>query len=227
MNQIKTWQQRQAETGIGSVEAKDDEIRELRQAIEQAGKATPEHDALIAEMRVTAPIWEGYVGDMLRSAADKLEAYALAAPQMWTSAEQEVHDALCPALTGGKCSCSSSLATVDKAWSQFCGGIGRGPDAPYPGMIEAFEAHYGQSFTDKDWRNETGIWAAAWGYAVRQENAAPTVPAQAVVNQARLGMIDGLRMAQAIVELYGMKDDVIYRELQKQIDGIERGTNHD
>jgi hypothetical protein len=94
-------------------------------------------------------------------------------------------------------------------------------------MIEAFEAHYGQSFTDKDWRNETGIWAAAWGYAVRQENAAPTVPAQAVVNQARLGMIDGLRMAQAIVELYGMKDDVIYRELQKQIDGIERGTNHD
>ena len=41
MNQIKTWQQRQAETGIGSVEAKDDEIRDLRQAIEQAGKAEP------------------------------------------------------------------------------------------------------------------------------------------------------------------------------------------
>jgi hypothetical protein len=180
MNKIKTWQQRQAETGIGSVEAKDDEIRELRQAIEQAGKATPEHDALIAEMRVTAPIWEGYVGDMLRSAADKLEAYALAAPQMWTSAEQEVHDALCPALTGGKCSCSSSPATVDKAWSQFCGGIGRGPDAPYPGMIQAFEAHYGQSFTDKDWRNETGIWAAAWGYAVRRCNATPTAPAQSL-----------------------------------------------
>jgi hypothetical protein len=35
---IKTWQQRQAETGIGSIEAKDDEIRDLRQAIEQAGK---------------------------------------------------------------------------------------------------------------------------------------------------------------------------------------------
>ena len=42
MNQIKTWQQRQAETGIGSVEAKDDEIRELRQAIEQAD--VPETD---------------------------------------------------------------------------------------------------------------------------------------------------------------------------------------
>lgn len=56
----------------------------------------------------------------------------------------------------------------DKAWSQFCGDIGRGPDAPCPGMIEAFEDHYGQSFTDKDWRNEAGTWAAAWGYATRQ-----------------------------------------------------------
>jgi hypothetical protein len=43
-------------------------------------------------------------------------------------------------------------------------------------MIQAFEAHYGQSFTDKDWRNETGIWAAAWGYAVRRCNATPTAP---------------------------------------------------
>lgn len=92
------------------------------------------------------------LGDILKSAMDG----------------QEVHDALCPALTGGTCTCSTCPATVDKAWSKFCGGIGRGPDAPYPGMIEAFEAHYGQSFTDKDWRNETGIWAAAWGYAVRQ-----------------------------------------------------------
>ena len=33
---------------------------------------------------------------------------------------------------------------------------------------EAFEAHYGQSFTDKDWRNEASTWAAAWGYATRQ-----------------------------------------------------------
>ena len=79
----------------------------------------------------------------------------------------EMHDALCPALTGGKCACSESPTTVDKAWSQFCGEIGRGPDAPYPGMIEAFEAHYGQSFSDKDWRNETGVWAAAWVAASR------------------------------------------------------------
>jgi len=44
-------------------------------------------------------------------------------------------------------------------------------------MIEAFEAHYGQTFTDKDWRNETSIWAAAWGYAVRRCNVVPTAPA--------------------------------------------------
>lgn len=61
--------------------------------------------------------------------------------------------------------------TTDKAWSQFCGGIGRGPNAPYPGMIEAFETHYSQSFVDKDWRNETGVWAAAWGHATRQSIA--------------------------------------------------------
>jgi len=33
MNQIKTWQQRQAETGIGSIQAKEDEIDDLRAAL--------------------------------------------------------------------------------------------------------------------------------------------------------------------------------------------------
>lgn len=73
-----------------------------------------------------------------------------------------MHEAKCPALTGGKCNCPTSPVSIDNDWSQFCGGIGRGPDAPYPGMIEAFEAHYAQSFADRDWRNETGVWAAAW-----------------------------------------------------------------
>jgi hypothetical protein len=57
---------------------------------------------------------------------------------------------------------------VDEPGAQFCSGIGRGPNAAYPGMIEAFEVHYGQSFSDKDWRTETGIWAAAWRAAVKQ-----------------------------------------------------------
>lgn len=29
---------------------------------------------------------------------------------------------------------------------------------PYPGMSEAFEVHYGQSFVDPDWRNDTSIF---------------------------------------------------------------------
>jgi hypothetical protein len=47
---IKTWQQRQAETGIGSIEAKDDEIRDLRQAIEQAGKQKIEAIARVDDL---------------------------------------------------------------------------------------------------------------------------------------------------------------------------------
>jgi len=97
---------------------------------------------------------------------------APAAQQPQAEAVTEMHDALCPALTGGDCTCTPP-AIIDKAWAQFCGGIGRGPDAPYPGMIESFEAHYGQVFTDKDWREETGVWAAAWKAAKAHGEAAP------------------------------------------------------
>lgn len=54
---------------------------------------------------------------------------------------------------------------IDRTWVRFCG-----PDAPYPGMIEAFETHYGQSFRDKDWRTEAACWAAAWHKAVLVAN---------------------------------------------------------
>jgi hypothetical protein len=37
---------------------------------------------------------------------------------------------------------------------------------PLAGMIAAFEAKFGQSWTDKDWRTETSVWAAAWAAAV-------------------------------------------------------------
>lgn len=40
------------------------------------------------------------------------------------------------------------------------------------------------------------------------------------VTQARLGMQDGLAMALSVVELYGMKGDVIYREIAKLREGI-------
>ena len=41
-----------------------------------------------------------------------------------------------------------------------------GEDAQYPGMATAFEAHYGQSWTDPDWRKEAATWAAAWKAAL-------------------------------------------------------------
>ena len=51
---------------------------------------------------------------------------------------------------------------VKKAWKRFSDKLTHGPDAPYPGMVEAFEKHYGQSWTDKEWRDEARTWAAAW-----------------------------------------------------------------
>ena len=80
--------------------------------------------------------------------------------------EPETHDAKCPALTGGDCICNRHHPVVDKAWAQFCAGVGDGPNAPYPGMIGAFERYYGQSFADKDWREESAVWAAAWKAAL-------------------------------------------------------------
>ena len=59
-------------------------------------------------------------------------------------------------------------STVDRAWARFCGAFGDGPDAPYPGMIAAFEIHYGQSFRDAAWRTEAACWAAAWHKATEQ-----------------------------------------------------------
>ena len=89
----------------------------------------------------------------------------------------EMHEAMCPALTGDRCTCERNDPAVDKAWARFCGGIGDGPDAPYPGMISAFERYYSQSFTDKDWRNEASVWAAAWKQALLTAAAPTTQPA--------------------------------------------------
>tara|TARA_R110001599_G_scaffold171353_1_gene362395 strand:- start:424571 stop:425245 length:675 start_codon:yes stop_codon:yes gene_type:complete len=57
---------------------------------------------------------------------------------------------------------------------------------PYPMMQEKFEVRYGQSFTDKEWRNETSVWAAAWKcateYALSQAQTAQAVPLAKVVD---------------------------------------------
>lgn len=69
--------------------------------------------------------------------------------------------------------------SVRKAWARFSNAIVSGDDAPYPGMSEAFERHFSQSFTDREWRTESATWAAAWKAAKRHEaqaQPAPSVP---------------------------------------------------
>lgn len=69
--------------------------------------------------------------------------------------------------------------SVRKAWVRFSNELHRSPDEPYPGMAEAFEHHFSQSFMDGEWRAESGTWAAAWKAAKRhsaQAQPAPIVP---------------------------------------------------
>ena len=67
--------------------------------------------------------------------------------------------------------------SVRKAWARFSNELHRSPDAPYPGMSEAFEKHFSQSFTDREWRAESGVWAAAWKAAKNHgAQPAPSVP---------------------------------------------------
>ncbi len=120
-----------------------------------------------------------------RICASRGQAPAQAAPAA-VAGQSEMHEAMCPALTGGRCTCERNDPAVDKAWARFCGGIGDGPDAPYPGMISAFERYYSQSFIDKDWRNEASVWAAAWKQALLTAAAPTTQPApDEIINMAR------------------------------------------
>lgn len=66
---------------------------------------------------------------------------------------------------------------VRKSWARFSNELHRSPDAPYPGMSEAFEQHFSQSFTDREWRAESATWAAAWKAAKRHgAQPAPSTP---------------------------------------------------
>lgn len=58
------------------------------------------------------------------------------------------------------------------------------------------------------------------GYDAGMADAKRMAQQREPVAQARLGMKDGLAMALSVVELYGMKGDVIYREIAKLRDGI-------
>jgi hypothetical protein len=86
---------------------------------------------------------------------------------------------------------------IERALGQFYMGVSDSDKTPYPGMAEAFEGHFGQSWQDRDWRQEASTWAAAWRKAWDQraalaaragQVAAPAMvplPSEAVSNAQR------------------------------------------
>jgi hypothetical protein len=97
--------------------------------------------------------------------------------------------------------------SVRKAWARFSNELHRSPDAPYPGMADAFEQHFSQSFTDREWRSESATWAAAWKAAKRHEaqaQPAPSVPECPYPcgwrNLLKIAIEDGAYLARSINE---------------------------
>lgn len=96
-----------------------------------------------------------------------------------------VLEAMQAAITAAEAQLTDYPSTVDRAWARFCGAFGDGPDAPYPGMIAAFETHYGQSFRDKEWRTEAACWAAAWSKAAARAESSLSAPQSDALEQVR------------------------------------------
>lgn len=117
------------------------------------------------------------------------------------SAAPEIHEPKCPALDGAGCTCAKPDPTIDRAWAQFCGGIGDGLDAPYPGMISAFERYYSQSFADKAWRNEASVWAAAWKSALLAASPTPPAEQQVIIDFAQVGTAGPFHVTHGRVKL--------------------------
>ena len=142
----------------------------------------------------------------------------------------EMHKAKCPALIGDACSCERSDPAVDKAWAQFCAGIGDGPDAPYPGMIVAFERYYGQSFADKDWRDEAAVWAAAWKARDAQPTPTPQQDAGVLEDAARYRWLreQSFDTWKLIAWNTWNNDPAVWPDRDAAIDAARKqGANHD
>ena len=113
----------------------------------------------------------------LLEALKAAQAY-VCGPTAWTQEQEDtLVEAMQAAITAAEAQRQTDYSsTVDRAWARFCGAFGDGPDAPYPGMIAAFETHYGQSFRDKEWRTEAACWAAAWSKATARAEASLAKP---------------------------------------------------
>lgn len=139
---------------------KDAVIEQLVGALEDAGTLTT-YDWRPSSIfkRYYASATGDYVD--LRQFREKIDAALTAGREALAQPEQTQREA---------------VSSVDKAWALFCSEIGE-DKSPYPGMIQAFERHYGQSFKDKAWRNEASVWAQAWSAATRTTNPQASEPA--------------------------------------------------
>ena len=146
---------------LDALEAQDREIERLQVERDVNKRMRDQH--LKIEDPVTVP--RGLLGAACRAIAHKDDA-----PNTLEQLRQYTVGNLSPSMTG------KAARSPDKAWALFCSEIGE-VKSPYPGMIGAFEAHYGQSFKDKDWRNEASVWAQAWSAATRATTPPATQPA--------------------------------------------------
>lgn len=102
--------------------------------------------------------------------------------------------------------------SVRKAWARFSNELHRSPDAPYPGMSEAFEKHFSQSFTDREWRAESGVWAAAWKAAKNHGAQAQPAPSFADAYQGAMEEV-------AIWKRRALKAEDLNRKFVAEING--------
>ena len=104
--------------------------------------------------------------------------------------------------------------SVRKAWARFSNELHRSPDAPYPGMSEAFEQHFSQSFTDREWRAESATWAAAWKAAKRHEAQAQPAPS------APEGWLRAIDEALIVAHIGMANADDTYAQAKSKLDTL-------
>lgn len=104
--------------------------------------------------------------------------------------------------------------SVRNAWARFSNELHRSPDAPYPGMSEAFEQHFSQSFTDRDWRAESSTWAAAWKAAKRHE--AQAQPAQSIPE----GWLRAIDEALVVAHIGIANESDTYEQAKAKLDNL-------
>lgn len=153
------------------------------EAIEQArlnGMGSEREAALMAKLEVAEKTNRGWLRanatggwiDNLRIENDTLRAKI-------DQLEEDTRAVILADNSGAQPAPIEQDTSVRKAWARFSNELHRSPNAPYPGMSEAFEQHFSQSFTDREWRAESATWAAAWKAAKRHEaqaQPAPSVP---------------------------------------------------